>query len=179
MYWVLVALGESGHISEGLAIIENYYGYLLDSGATTWWERFDALSYHSASLSHVWGGSPTWFLSTYLLGAKWEGPSTWSVRPAFTGVTRAAGSIPLDVGTLRVEWARPTCDQGSLIIESDKNTWGEIVIPFTESVLTVNYNGSIVYENGSIVADNAIISSSGLVLRLPGGVHSLTIQFDC
>ena len=76
MYWVLEALGKNDQIPEGLDIIENYYGHMLDRGATIWWERFDADQYHTASLSHVWGGSPTWFMSTYVLGAKWEGPGT-------------------------------------------------------------------------------------------------------
>ena len=40
MFWILEALGQTNHISEGLAIIENYYGHLLASEATTWWEHF-------------------------------------------------------------------------------------------------------------------------------------------
>ncbi len=104
MYWVLEALGKSSKVYEGLGIIEKYYGHMLDRGATTWWERFDADQSYTASLSHVWGGSPTWFLSTYVLGAQWQGPGTWSVRPAFSGVSRAAGRIPIDDGYLQVGW---------------------------------------------------------------------------
>ena len=70
MYWLLEALGQTGHVNEALDIINSYYGRLLDVGATTWWENFNANQNWAASYSHVWGGSPTWFLTTYVLGAR-------------------------------------------------------------------------------------------------------------
>ena len=179
MYWVLEALGVSDKIPEGLEIIENYYGHMLDLGATTWWERFDADQYYTASLSHVWGGSPTWFLSTYVLGAKWESPGRWSVRPPFSGVSFASGSIPLGDGRLRVEWERPTCDQGLIDISSAEQTSGKLTIPFMEQILEVTQDGLVLWQKGSTFEGGVYISQDGLVIPLPGGDRSLLVQFDC
>ncbi len=68
MFWVLEALGRTGHVDEGVTLIKLYYGHLLERGATTWWERWDADEHPSQSLSHGWGSAPTWFLSTYATG---------------------------------------------------------------------------------------------------------------
>jgi hypothetical protein len=38
---------------------------MLDRGATTWWETWDADQVYSKSLSHGWGSAPTWFISKY------------------------------------------------------------------------------------------------------------------
>ncbi len=40
-YYILRALGESNHVTEALSIIKEYYGAMLDLGATTFWEDFD------------------------------------------------------------------------------------------------------------------------------------------
>ena len=66
MFWVLEALGRNGYVDEGIALIKLYYGHLLQRGATTWWERWDADRYPDQSLSHGWGSAPTWFLITYV-----------------------------------------------------------------------------------------------------------------
>ncbi|MGW8249568.1 MAG: alpha-L-rhamnosidase-related protein [Anaerolineales bacterium] len=179
MYWVLEALGKSDHIPEALDVIENYYGYLLDSGATTWGEHFDAINYPSASLSHVWGGSPTWFLSTYVLGARWEAPGKWSLRPAFSGVTRAAGSIPLDSGLLIVEWERLTCNQGFIKISSPTKSGGVVSIPVREPILHVELDGSVVWGKSAPSHPDISQSLEGLDIPLTGGNHSVSIQFDC
>jgi alpha-L-rhamnosidase len=65
MFWVLEALGRTGRVDAGIDLIELYYGRLLDRGATTWWETWDADRDLRKSLSHGWGSAPTWFLSTY------------------------------------------------------------------------------------------------------------------
>ncbi len=70
MFWVLEALGRTGHVDEGIALIKLYYGHLLERGATTWWETWDADQDYSKSLSHGWGAAPTWFLSTYAAGSR-------------------------------------------------------------------------------------------------------------
>jgi alpha-L-rhamnosidase len=93
LYWVLNGLGQAGRIPEALGIIENYYGYLIDKGAKTWWERFDADRYQWASLSHGWGGAPTWFLTAYVLGARPVGPDRWLVKPALQGLSEAEGTL--------------------------------------------------------------------------------------
>jgi alpha-L-rhamnosidase len=65
MHWVLKALGDAGRTKEAFNLIKLYYSYMLDRGATTWWETWDADQVYSKSLSHGWGSAPTWFISKY------------------------------------------------------------------------------------------------------------------
>ena len=41
MYFILKALAENGRGKEALQIAQDYYGAMLDKGATTFWENFD------------------------------------------------------------------------------------------------------------------------------------------
>ena len=41
MYFILKALAENGKGAEALQIAQDYYGAMLDKGATTFWENFD------------------------------------------------------------------------------------------------------------------------------------------
>jgi alpha-L-rhamnosidase len=66
MHWVLKALGETGRVNEGVQLIRQYYGFMLNQGATTWWETWSSNQQYNTSLSHGWGSAPTWFLSKYV-----------------------------------------------------------------------------------------------------------------
>jgi hypothetical protein len=41
MYFILKALADNGHGAEAVMIAQEYYGGMLDKGATTFWENFD------------------------------------------------------------------------------------------------------------------------------------------
>ncbi len=41
MYFILKALAENGYANQALLIAQEYYGAMLDKGATTFWENFD------------------------------------------------------------------------------------------------------------------------------------------
>jgi alpha-L-rhamnosidase len=129
LFWVLEALGKSRRIDEALHLIERYYGYMLDAGATTWWENLRSGERYRESLSHAWGGSPTWFLTSYVLGARRTGPNTWLVQPAFSGVDYVSGSLPLAEGELKASWLRQDPGVLTLSIVSPHGTTGEAVVP--------------------------------------------------
>jgi alpha-L-rhamnosidase len=179
MYWVLEALGQAGEIEPALALIESYYGRLLNSNATTWWEQFNASNHYWQSLSHTWGGSPTWFLSTYLLGARWTGPRAWQIRPPMIGVNAVAGSIPLQKGKLQVRWERRSCQASELVIISAPDTSGEVVLPLTASISQVTLDGKAILQYGMLQTTTATKSPDELRIQVNGGQHSLTIRFDC
>lgn len=81
------------------------WGWMLDRGATTWWEVFD----DRWSLCHFWSGAPTWQMSRYLLGV-W--PRLHAGRPAIglrlsPGTrTSASGIVASPAGPITVEWTR-------------------------------------------------------------------------
>ncbi|NJN65827.1 MAG: alpha-L-rhamnosidase [Chloroflexaceae bacterium] len=106
MYWVLEALGQAQRLPDALEVIERYYGYLLDRGATTWWEGFTADRHYWAALSHGWGGAPTWFLTTWVLGARRTVPIPGRSGLARTNSPRFAARCRSRAATFR--WRGPT-----------------------------------------------------------------------
>src|SRR5262249_19081394 len=42
MFWLLEGLGRANRTADAIAVIKRDYGAMLDRGATTWWEHFDA-----------------------------------------------------------------------------------------------------------------------------------------
>ncbi len=179
MHWVLEALGKTGHIKEALEIIKRYYEGLLAAGATTWWEKFEARDQYSTSLSHVWGGSPTWFLSTYLLGAERTGPQSWRVKPALNGISFASGSIKLQSGRLDIGWVRQTCQAGTITIRSDANSQGALILLLTDPVLKIQHNGETIWQGDTQASTQVQVTPQGLQVNLLGGTHTFLVEFDC
>ena len=179
MFWVLEALGQTGHISEALAIIETYYGYLLDQGATTWWERFDANQYYWASLSHGWGSAPTWFLTTHVLGARRLSPYQWLVKPAFSSLDYASGSLPLKDGSLQVQWERQSCQVKHLVLAAGEPSQGEAVIPYEHPSLVITLDGQDVWRNGIPVRDGVNLQPDGVHIPVSAGNHEIYTHQEC
>lgn len=179
MNWALEALGRNGRFTEALDLVRLYYGYMLDHGATTWWERFDSPQDYAASLSHGWGSAPTWFLSTYILGAQWVGPHHWQLRPAFEGLSQVAGRLPLDVGELAVNWTRPSCTQAQLDVLSPAGTHGEVLLPFSAATLQVTLNGVAIWANGEPLIPGVSGDSEGVHVPLEAGTFHFEISQVC
>lgn len=166
-YWVLEALGQSGHDTEALELIKDYYGRMLDLGATTWWEWFTSDQRPAQALSHGWGSAPTWFLTTYVLGARQVGPDEWLVKPSFDGLDFASGTIPMPQGMLQVTWHAGACAAGGvrsldLQIEAPPGTRGQVYLPL--GALLVNVDG---------------IGTGNTEMSLSEGEHMLTFEMRC
>jgi alpha-L-rhamnosidase len=180
MFWVLKALGRAGRVAEALEVVENYYGRMLDLGATTWWEGFNAHTSYTSSLSHGWGGSPTWFLTTYVLGARRLGVNRWQVRPAFEGVIEASGSLPLQAGELQVTWERQICEEADLEVTAPISSSGEIVMPFSSSTMVLTLNGQVVWQDGAPLVEGVTRKADGLYVTLEeGGSFVLHVHQEC
>ena len=187
MYWVLEALGQSGHIAEGVSLIENYYGYMLEAGATTWWEHFNANQFQWSSLSHGWGSSPTWFLTTYVLGARQAGPHDWSLQPAVLVVEQAAGALPLGpdpTQVLQIQWEYSACDQADLRVEAPAQSQGVLWLPYTSAEMQITLDGGAIWKDGAPqgtpAAEVKLVQDSqmGDRIRIPlsEGPHQLSVQ---
>lgn len=107
LHFSLVELARRGRAHEVLERIEQLYGWLLDQGATTWWENFDP----RWSRCHQWSGTPTWLLSRMLLGLWVEADGGLRLELLAGGRTGASGRLPLPGGgEVEVSWRRD--DQG-------------------------------------------------------------------
>ncbi len=167
-YWVLQALGDQGRITDALRLIDTNYGYMLDRGAATWWETLSAESRYPNSLSHGWSGAPTWFLSSYLLGAQELPSGTWQIRPAFTGVTWAAGRIPGRAGDLEIRWERISPLEARLEITSTVPFTAEVILPPIGAGGVITMDGNAVWQNETPSRPAIRRRPNGMVITLTG-----------
>jgi hypothetical protein len=87
------------------------WGWMLEKGATTWWEVFDDRWSHC----HYWSGAPTWQLSRFGLGLhpklNLDGSSI-ELRVSDFGLPTMKGRIHIPIaGWVDVEWEHKSPDE--------------------------------------------------------------------
>ncbi len=135
-YYMLEALAKDGKYNEAMDIISDYWGAMLDLGATTFWENFnyserliasriDKLPVQSkfdihadggdfcyvglrASLCHGWASGPTSWLTEHVLGFKVlePGSKTVLIKPNLGNLKFAEGTLPTSFGEIYVKHTR-------------------------------------------------------------------------
>ena len=131
-YYLLEALAKSGHYAEAMQLISDYWGRMLDLGATTFWEDFNYNDAKNAgrideivpegkfdihadggawcyvglrhSFCHGWASGPTAWLSEHVLGIEPVEPGFKTVRidPHLGDLEWAEGTFPTPYGLIRV-----------------------------------------------------------------------------
>jgi hypothetical protein len=152
---------------------------MLDLGATTWWEDFNSYRSYTSSLSHGWGTSPTWFLTTYVLGARRLSLHTWEVKPGTISLPRVAGALPLGQSALLVNWATVECGGRVLTLVAPADTQGAVLLPLDDTTLTLRLNGATVWRNGKSLTGQVVKQSDGLRIALGGGTYRLEARGTC
>lgn len=132
-YYMLEAMASAGKHQEAMDIISQYWGGMLDLGATTFWEdfnidwlenagRIDKLipqgkvdihgTYgdycyvgHRHSLCHGWASGPTAWLSEYVLGVKISKPGgrEYTVSPNLGDLKFVEGTYPTPYGVIAIK----------------------------------------------------------------------------
>lgn len=132
-FYTLQALAKSGDTKDALDIICNYWGKMLELGATTFWEDFDITWADNASridevvadgkkdihgdfgkhcykgfrhsLCHGWASGPTAFLSNKVLGVhiKEAGCKKVEIIPDLGGLSWVKGKFPTPYGEIEIE----------------------------------------------------------------------------
>ncbi|KAG9558568.1 Six-hairpin glycosidase, partial [Aureobasidium melanogenum] len=114
--FLLPALLQSNRTAEAKYLFENLWAAMINnetthSGAS--WEYVDTnlqpgLSRYT-SLSHPWGGAPTYILTEYIAGIRpvTFGYKTWVIAPAYTGfdLKSTSAQVTTPYGVLRVQWS--------------------------------------------------------------------------
>lgn len=119
--------------------MREYYGKMLDLGATTLYEQFNPEeegTEHFAmygrpfekSLCHAWSCSPIYLLDAYYMGVRNTGIaySTFDVRPVLGKLCEFEGSIPLPKGSVRVKMNEKQvsvltdAEGGTLVIKNER-----------------------------------------------------------
>lgn len=132
-YYVLIARANAGDMVGALDLITNYYGAMMELGATTFWEDFDYdwakgakpldslleekeydvhgdngiccyIGYRH-SLCHGWSAGFIAFLSEYVLGVKIKDgdPSKVEISPNIGKLEWVEGSVPTVNGIIKVK----------------------------------------------------------------------------
>lgn len=145
-YYILSATAEATDVSHALCMLREYYGAMLDAGATTFWEDFDMdwvregaridkllepgeydihgdngrFCYQGLrhSLCHGWSAGPAAFLAERVLGIRIMEPGckTVAVKPELGTLSWAKGTYPTPYGMIRVEVRK---DGDDLIMDID------------------------------------------------------------
>ncbi len=108
----LCAMGEQSYV---LKEMKNYWGGMLQLGATSFWEEYNPSkkgAEHYAmygrefgkSLCHAWGASPIYLLGKYYLGVIPTSPGyqTYTVQPVLGGLNWMEGKVPTPNGAIAV-----------------------------------------------------------------------------
>lgn len=108
----LCAMKEQDYV---LKEMKEYWGGMLQLGATSFWEKYDPSESGAAhyamygrpfgkSLCHAWGASPLYLLGKYYLGVQPAGPgySTYTVEPVLGGLEWMEGSVPTPNGDIKL-----------------------------------------------------------------------------
>ena len=132
-YYMLEAMAKAGNYQGAMDIISEYWGAMLDLGATTFWEDFNIdwmenaaridelvpegkVDVHSSyggycyvgfrhSFCHGWASGPTAWLSRYVLGVHVLEPGCKKVKiePHLGDLNRVEGSFPTPLGVIRIK----------------------------------------------------------------------------
>ncbi len=152
-YYILAAKAMAGDYAGALNDMKEYWGGMLDMGATTFWEDFDLNWMENAgridevvpegmvdihgdygnycyvkfrhSLCHGWASGPCPYLSNYVLGIKNLAPCKYEVKPELAWLDWAKGTYPTPKGEIKV-WAFKDAN-GELNVQIDAPAGIEIV----------------------------------------------------
>jgi alpha-L-rhamnosidase len=108
----LCAMGEQDYV---LTQMKEYWGGMLNLGATSFWEEYNPSKKgveHLAmygrefgkSLCHAWGASPIYLLGKYYLGVKptAAGYATYEIAPVLGGLQWMQGAVPTPSGNIEL-----------------------------------------------------------------------------
>jgi alpha-L-rhamnosidase len=102
MHFVHRALAAAGRRRELLDNVRHRWGAMLEAGSTTFWEHWHGRD----SQCHAWSATPTFDLSTEVLGVRPLAPgfALFAVEPHPAGLDWARGAFPSPAGDIAVAW---------------------------------------------------------------------------
>jgi len=155
-YYILSALTKYGEYNFALKTMKEYYGGMLDLGATTFFEDFDITAAKNAfridelpvegkvdfhrtfgkfcytgfrhSLCHGWSCGVIPYLAETVLGVKETGIDTYEIDAHLSGLKHVKGSYPTSKGVMTLEYT----------VEADGSVKTEVNAPEGITVLKVS-----------------------------------------
>ncbi len=157
-YYVIRAMAETGHREQALKWIRQYWGGMVDEGATSFWEAYDPSWYHEdfhsslqsdnrsgyfVSLAHGWSAGPTAWLMEQVLGIRPTGAgfSTVEVRPDLVGLDWAKGAEPTPHGLLKVD-VRKSGGGVAIAVDVPEGVVARVSVPVSSATARVTVDGA-------------------------------------
>ncbi len=157
-YYVIRAMAQMGHREQALKWIRQYWGGMIDEGATSFWEAYDLSWYHEdfhsslqsdnrsgyfVSLAHGWSSGPTAWLMEQVLGIQptAAGFSTVDIRPDLVDLAWARGAEPTPRGPLKVD-ARKSAAGTAIEVDVPEGVVARVSVPVTSATAQVTVNGT-------------------------------------
>jgi hypothetical protein len=148
----LCAMGEQSYV---LKEMKDYWGGMLNLGATSFWEEYnpsktgaDHYSMYGRpfgkSLCHAWGASPIYLLGKYYLGVKPTAPGyqQYVIEPKLGGLQWMEGSVPTANGDIKV-----SCSTKQMKVSGDSGTG---LLRFASSSAPVCREGEITAKGNGV-----------------------------
>lgn len=108
-FFLLEAIQQEGKDQLFLDILRRDWGFMIDMGATTFWEMWSRRGGRlTRSHCHGWSAAPTFFLSTHVLGVRPVAPGFAKavVEPHPGDLAWCRGTVPTPHGPITVQWRR-------------------------------------------------------------------------
>jgi hypothetical protein len=155
-FYVICAMAQAGHRQEALKWIREYWGGMVEKGATSFWEAYDPSwpreDFHShlqadnsqgyfVSLSHGWSSGATAWLTEQILGLVPQGGgfSKVAIRPDLAGLEWARGAEPTPHGLIKADCR--SSDHFEATIELPEGVDADVSVPVKQGELAVEVNG--------------------------------------
>ena len=148
-YYILEAMAKADDHLGAINVIRDYWGGMIDLGATTFWEDFNVLEGQKSgridevpdknksdihkdfgafcyvglrhSLCHGWASGPTSWLTQYVLGVNvLDGGNTIKLEPHLSDLEFVKGSFPTKFGILKVNHKKDSNGQIITLLETPK-----------------------------------------------------------
>ena len=158
-FYVITAMGQSGHRREALDWIREFWGGMIAGGATSFWEAYDPSwpkgNFHAAlqadngqgyfvSLCHGWSSGPTAWLTEQILGIQPQaaGFSQVTIRPDLAGLEWASGAEPTPHGPIKID-LHARGDALETTLDLPDGVTADVSIPAPKGATAVEVNGEV------------------------------------
>ncbi len=180
--YVLDAMAQMHHRADALAWIREYWGGMVQEGATSFWEAYDPAwpkdddphlvlqadntAGYRISLAHGWSSAPTYWLMEQVLGIQPTAPgfSRTTIRPDLLDLAWARGGEPTPNGLLKVDLHQ---DQGDhhlhAVIDVPSGVEATVLFPVASGANHILVNGAS--KSGTAAENGARLA---VVLDQPG-----------
>lgn len=168
-YYVLSAMALLDHRTDALQWMRQYWGGMLQEGATSFWEAYDPhwpkSDFHAylkadgkqgyyVSLAHGWSSGPAAWLTEQILGIRptAAGFREVALRPDLAGLAWARGAEPTPHGLLRVAITRTTAR-----VTLPPGVHAQLRVPFPVDRGQVRMNGRPLPQSTTVVEGHYLV----------------------